>query len=69
MTLGLKFFLSVNEKFFDYKNSSFRYYGFSVTINVFWRDSDPLYHKGWVQAETKVLTLQFSVNLINFRTL
>ena len=35
MTLGLKFLLGPNRKFFDIKKNSFRYFGFSVVINVF----------------------------------
>ena len=35
MTLGLKFLLCLNGKFFDFKKTSFRYYGLSVEINVF----------------------------------
>ena len=35
MTLGLKFILWLNVKLFDFKTTSFRYYGFSVAINVF----------------------------------
>ena len=35
MTFGLKFLLWLNGKLFDFKKTSFRYYGFSVAINVF----------------------------------
>ena len=35
MTLRLKFLLWLNGKLFDFKKTSFRYYGFSVVINVF----------------------------------
>ena len=32
---GLKFLLCLNRKFFDFKKIQFRYYGFSLAINVF----------------------------------
>ena len=35
MTLGLKFLLWLSRKLSDFKKASFRYYGFSVAINVF----------------------------------
>ena len=35
MTLELKFLLCVNGKFFNFKKYLFRYYGFSVAVNVF----------------------------------
>ena len=35
MNLGLKCFLCLKWKYFYFKKSSFRYYGFSVVINVF----------------------------------
>ena len=32
MTYRLKILLCLNEKLFDFKNTSFRYYGFSVAM-------------------------------------
>ena len=34
MNLGLKFLLCLNGKLFDFSKSLFRYYGFSLAINV-----------------------------------
>ena len=35
MSLGLKFLLCLNEKYFDFKKKPFRYYGFSIAIETF----------------------------------
>ena len=48
MPLGLKFLLTLNGKLFDFKKSSFRYYGFSVAVNILQR---------WVETEITVHTL------------
>ena len=44
---GLKFLLCLNRKFFDFKKIQFRYYGFSLAINVFFWDGWQrcLYHQ------------------------
>ena len=57
---------SLNRKFFDFKKSSFRYYGFPVATNVFlfvrlW--VKVLASQEWVQAEITV-AIQFRVNPI-----
>ena len=49
----------LNGKLFDFKITSFRYYGFSVAINVFLR----------VEAEVTLHTLSFSAKLTNIKTL
>ena len=35
MIAWFNYFLSLNGKFFDFKKTSFRYYGFSVAVNIF----------------------------------
>ena len=35
MNLELKFLLFLNGKLFDFKDTPFRYFGFSVAINAF----------------------------------
>ena len=59
MTLGLKFLLCINGKVFDLKKNPFRYYVFSVAINVFLWDCGVkvFVSEGWEQAETAVQTL------------
>ena len=57
MTLGLKFLLCLNINFFGFKKALFRYYGFSVAINVFLLGCGQrcLYiPQEWVQAEITV---------------
>ena len=50
--LGLKFLLYLNRKFFDFKKTSFRYYGFLVAMfSCEVVGKGVCISQGWVQAE------------------
>ena len=60
MSLGLKFLLCLNEKYFDLKKKPFRYYGFSIAIETFFCDCGYrcFYHKdGYRQKLQCIYTL------------
>ena len=59
MTVGLKFLLWLNEKFFNFKKSPFRYNGFSVSLDGFlWEYGQKVFvSQGWILSEFTLHTL------------
>ena len=66
----MKFLLCLNGKFFDFRKTSFRYYGFSVATNVFLLGLCVMAFASQEKVKTAItVTVSFRVNLINFRAL
>ena len=55
MTLWLKFLFYLNGKFFDLKKTPFRYYWFSVSVNVF------LWDRPWVKVFVSQVWIQVQI--------